>query len=240
MDRLTKKIIKLLDFPCEVLPPMAGEAQVLEMYERAAKEGMEQGFTPVIVVPGNTLAKTLKQAKSPAYYLEEYKKHDGAAILSGYLEEIKADIASAGEDWKDVVSDVEGGLPITDFVGFIPPDWDETLEVILAKVPTKKPWEVLAWFPIGGFSDCPPTEYMISILKKWCEEWQFMPVVICEDMIEGFAPKKPVDEAQAIEIATEHYTFCPDLIEQCCSDCTIGQWAHCLLQSNRWFFWWDA
>ncbi|MCQ2491865.1 MAG: DUF4253 domain-containing protein [Lachnospiraceae bacterium] len=239
MDKYTKKIKKLLACESIVVEPQQNATRLLEMFYAIKSQGEQSGFTPVIIVPGKHLADTLKKCKKPEYYLKEYKNHDGAAILAGYLDEIKKDIASSGEDWKDVVSDVERGQGINDFAGFLPPDWDETLEVLIAKVPTQNPWEIFAWVPMGGFRECPPTEYMMSIFKKWYEEWQFVPAVICEDMVEGFAPKKPSDETEAVSIATEHYAFCPDLIEQCCSDCTIGQWADCLLQSDKWFFWWD-
>ena len=239
MDRLTKKLVKLLDCDYVVVEPQKEASKVMDTYYELRTKGQKEGFTPLIVVPGDELYKRMKAAPPADYYLQEYKKHAGADILAGYLDEIKKDIASSGEDWADVVNEVERGQAVNEFVGFIPADWDETLEVIIAKVPTINPWEVFAWLPMGGFSECPPTEYIISIMKKWYQEWEFVPAVICEDMIEGFAPKKPEDAASAIEIATEHYAFCPDLIEQCCGDCTIGQWADCLLKSDKWFFWWE-
>ena len=138
-----------------------------------------------------------------------------------------------------MIDTVERGQEIEGFAGFVPDDWEETLEVLLVKVPTTHPWEVFAWIPMGGWHECPPTEYMIAIMKYWYEQYRFYPVVISGDMIEGMVPEKPKTAEEAVAIGIEHYAFCPDLIEQCCSDVCIGQWADTMMKSLIWFFWWD-
>lgn len=239
MDTITKKIIQMLSCDCEVIPPQKDSNRVFEIYKKEREEGKKIGYTPVILVPDDLIFDHIKHAKQPSFYLQEYKKHDGKAIIEGYLQEIKDCIKEQGEAWEDVVSTVERGQEIAEFVGYLPPDWDETLEVILARIPTIIPWEVFAWVPIGGWNECPPTEYIMAIMKVWNEQYQFQPVVITGDMIEGFVSDKPETKKEAVEIATEQYAFCPDLVEQCCGDATIGQLADTLLKSKIWFFWWD-
>lgn len=239
MDRITKKIIQMLDCDCVVIPPQEDSNRVFEIYKKEREKGKKAGYTPVLLVPDDLILDHMKHAEQPSFYLQEYKKHDGKAIIEGYLQEIKNCIKEQGEAWEDVVSTVERGQEIAEFVGYLPPDWDETLEVILAKIPTAIPWEVFAWIPMGGWNECPPTEYIMSIMKVWNEQYQFQPVVITGDMIEGLVSGKPETEEKAVEIATEQYAFCPDLVEQCCGDATIGQLADTLLKSKIWFFWWD-
>jgi hypothetical protein len=239
MDLIIKEIIEILSCECEVIGPQEDSRVILEAYKKAKEEGVQSGFTPVILVPDERLLELMKAADQPEYYLEEAKKHNGKDILDGYLQEIKDCLKKQGEPWEEVVNTVERGQEIDEFIGYMPDDWNETLDVILAKIPTTHPWEVFAWVPMGGWNECPPTEYMIAVMKYWYETYKFRPVVITADMIEGSVPEKPESEEEATQIGIEHYAFCPDLIEQCCGDATIGQWADTLMKSNIWFFWWD-
>ncbi len=240
MNSLLEEIVgKLSGVECEIIESKEDPSEVMNIYEQARKEGKEKGFTPIILVPSETLLGKLEQSKGVSFYLEEAKKHQGSDILEGYLAEIKESLKKEGESLEDVIDIVERGLELDEFVGFLNEAWPGTLEVILAKIPTIKPWEVFAWVPMGDWNECPPTEYIIAIMKHWYESYGFTPVVITHEMIEGRADKKPQTKEEAVAIGTEHYAFCPDLIEQCCQDATIGQWADTLLQSYIWFFWWD-
>ena len=48
-----------------------------------------------------------------------------------------------------------------------------------------------------------------------------------------------IDKEKAMEVATEQYGFCPDVIDQQEDDPTIGNLADVLWQSTVWYFWWD-
>lgn len=240
MNSLLEEIIEQLsDVECEIIPSKKDPNEVMRLYEQAKEEGKKKGFTPILLVPSETLLKKIKDSKGVSFYLDEAKKHQGSEILEGYLEEIKECLKKEGETLEDVIDIVERGLELDEFVGFLNEAWPGTLEVILAKIPTKYPWEIFAWIPMGGWNECPPTEYIIPIMKHWYETYGFVPVVLTHEMIEGNVSKKPQTQEEAIAIGTQHYAFCPDLIEQCCQDATIGQWADTLLQSYIWFFWWD-
>lgn len=239
MDDIIKNIGSLLACEYKVIPPQNSGQKVMDFYEKEKAAGEQEGFIPVILVPDEELFRRLQKAQHPEWYLEEYKKHNGKDILDGYLNEIKECLKRQGESLDDVIDTVERGQEIEGFAGFVPDDWEETLEVLLVKVPTTHPWEVFAWIPMGGWRECPPTEYMIAIMKYWYEQYRFYPVVISGDMIEGMVPEKPKTAEEAVAIGIEHYAFCPDLIEQCCSDACIGQWADTMMKSLIWFFWWD-
>ena len=189
---------------CEyaIIPPMDEVGQVLKLYEEAKEDGKQKGYVPILVVPDQELLNRMKEAEEPEYYLKEYKKHDGKEILNGYLAEIKAYLEKQGEPWEEVVSDVERGEGMNEFIGFMPDDWDSTLEVILAKIPTEHPWEVFAWVPMGGWNECPPTEYIMAVMKYWVETYGLEPVVIAQDMIEGRVPQRPETAQEACLLYT--------------------------------------
>ena len=42
-----------------------------------------------------------------------------------------------------------------------------------------------------------------------------------------------------MEVATEQYGFCPDIVDQEQDDPTVGNLADVLRQSTVWYFWWD-
>ena len=239
MDKITKKIADLLECEYEILPPAGDPAQILQQYEQAKLEGLEQGYTPVLIVPSEELFELLEKKEAPSYYLEEYKKHKGTEILEGFLQELKNLAEKYGEEWEDVIGEICHGEAMNEFISYTPEDAGETVEVILAKIPVKQPWEVFAWVPMGGWNDCPPTPYMMAIVKEWVNAYGFQPVAIAADMVEGTVPKLPKDEEEAMEIAQQQYAFAPDLVEQCCGDATLGQLADTLSKSNVWFFWWD-
>jgi hypothetical protein len=239
VENIMQRVAEQIGCDCVFLPSSEDAGQVIRIYEEAKKEGMQEGYTPVLIVPDEELFRRMQKAEEPAYYLAEYKKHQGKDILDGFLQEIKTDLFKQGEPWEEVIADVEDGEAMNDFIGFLSDDGEMTLDVILAKVPTKHPWEVFAWVPMGGFDECPPTEYIMAIMKYWVEKYQFEPVVITQDIIEGRVPKRPETEKEAVEIGEEQYAFAPDIVEQCCMDATIGQLADTLMKSDLWFFWWD-
>lgn len=115
-------------------------------------------------------------------------------------------------------------------------------EVILAKIPTDKPWELAAWIPMGGFNDCPMPEKQVAIMKYWYKKHQVIPsivsfntwefTVLSYDEAGGFPIK---DKDEAVNLAIEHAAFCQDVT----NDETIGDLAGGLSRSKVWHFWWD-
>ena len=49
-------------------------------------------------------------------------------------------------------------------------------KIIIAKIPTDKPWEVAAWVPMGGFNDCPMPEEQVAVFKYWYENMELLPL----------------------------------------------------------------
>lgn len=110
--------------------------------------------------------------------------------------------------------------------------------MILYEVPTKNPWELVAYIPFGGWNECPTPDEMMAICKYWYEAYGAIPTIITHDVLEMKLPK-PVDEKMALEVAKEHYAFTPDRVDQGTVTGTLSEVAASIAVSKGWFFWWD-
>jgi hypothetical protein len=99
----------------------------------------------------------------------------------------------------------------------------------------KHAWEIFAYLPFGGWNDCPDTEELMAVTKYWAEQYGAWPSTMSHDELEFFLPA-PVPENRALELAIEHYGFCPDLDQ---SSAPLGALADSLSRSKIWYFWWD-
>jgi hypothetical protein len=81
------------------------------------------------------------------------------------------------------------------------------------------------------------TAKISTVLRNW--EDRFGVRVIGADFatlhLSVAAP--PVDEDHALEVAAEHYAFCPDNVDQGCG--SLEEYAKQLLDAPLWSFWWD-
>ena len=109
--------------------------------------------------------------------------------------------------------------------------------VILVKVPTKNPYEVLGYFGMGGFNDCPLSEEQVAVAKYWYEKYGAVPAVVTCDEIEFYVenPVQTLEEAK--NLAVEHYIFCYDIVAQCYG--TFEKLVDALYKNIQWYFWWD-
>ena len=96
------------------------------------------------------------------------------------------------------------------------------------------PWEVFAYLPFGNWNDCPDTPELMAVVKRWYERYGAVPAALSGDMLELLLPQ-PVKAEEALALAREHLTFCPDVL----GEGTLGGLADSLRQSMAWFFWWD-
>ena len=115
----------------------------------------------------------------------------------------------------------------------------EIQETILFEVPVDEPWKVIAWFPMGGWNECPAPEEMITVCRYWYKKYGAYPAAITHDTIEFYVEKPVTDEEEAWELAREHFAFSADRVFQCTATYTLGEVAECLMNSKVWYFWWD-
>ena len=109
--------------------------------------------------------------------------------------------------------------------------------VILVKVPTTKPYEVLGYFGMGGYNECPFPAEQVAVAKYWYEKYGAVPAAITYDEIEFYVERPPQTLEEAKKLAVEHYAFCYDLVLQCCG--TFEALVDGLYKNIQWYFWWD-
>lgn len=208
-------------------------------YREAKARGEKEGFIPVLVAAEDeTLLECLEiNLEDGGRTAEEYRREmlaapveDGEAYFASLLETRKEEAADDGFDWlEDVLGEQDGGEAMDAFCGMEEP-------MLLAEIPVKKPWEVFACLPFGGWNECPDTPGLMAAAKHWYERYGAVPAVMTHDVLQFQVPA-PVDRERAMDLALEQYAWCPDIVDQGCQ--TVGALADGLAQSAVWFFWWD-
>lgn len=255
---IIKSMIDYLDCPCRFFEPADNDSDIMESYHEARKRGEKEGFVPMIIICNEILLECLimnsdnengfhKDYNFNMARVAEYRKHvlsesleDGRAVMENMIKQVREYCEEDGIDWIDeVMGTVDGGFCIDRFASY----WDyrtkKTQSLILAELPVKNPWEIFAYIPFGGWNECPDTKNLMAVCKYWFEEYGAVPAVISSDELEFELPA-PVSKENAVELAIEHFAWCPDRVDQCQpDDPTIGTLADTLTQSDVWYFWWD-
>ncbi|MDE7247064.1 MAG: DUF4253 domain-containing protein [Lachnospiraceae bacterium] len=234
-----ESLMKYLDCPCEYFAPMKDDAPLMAAYEQARERGKAEGFLPMLLV-----AEEMYWESDSATMKAEREKmlssppESGEKLLERLLDERKEYVAEYGGDWEaEVIGEVAGGEPLTQFLGYWDPVCDRsTYPVVLAEVPVKNPWEIFAWLPFGGWNECPAPEEQMAAAKYWFEQYGAVPAVMAHDVLE-FALPAPAGPDRAMKLALEQYAFCADIVDQGLN--TVGRLADSLAASDKWFFWWD-
>ena len=229
---------RICGYPCSVLED-ASEERLRQSYEKARERGESEGFTPVFVVWDDTLMDKL-----------EVELEDGTAdmraVAARYVRE--AEGKSAGAVLR---ARMDGALPMPsethdydrgekhhlefDYIREAVEDEDNLL--LLVEVPTAKPYEVLGYFPMGGFNDCPSPAEQIAVSRRWHESYRAVPMRISCDTVEYYVPSPPKTDAAVRQLAAEAFAFCVDSVEQGAGD--LETLADFLYDNVQWYFWWD-
>ena len=101
--------------------------------------------------------------------------------------------------------------------------------VILAKVPTTKPYEILAYFGMGSED--------IATVKYWYEKYGAIPASITYDEMEFYVERPPQTLEETKKLAVEHYAFCYGLLWGCYD--TLEEAASTIYKNVQWYFWWN-
>ena len=147
---------------------------------------------------------------------------------------------------KDLPTDNEA--PVGEWPVFVPPipaltvieDWStggyfDT--VLVLKAPTKD-WTIIpAYLCWGGWNANPPAEVHIAALRSWRDRYGAELVGLGMDTMNIRVAKRPQTRDEALELARELYTYCPDIVDQGVG--TLSNLAAGLMISHWWFFWWD-
>ena len=256
-SEVAQAIMEYLDCECTYFPSMADDDPIMSAYSYAQRLGVREGFVPVLIqADDETLLECLVMNADPEHdadfyefdlkTVEEYRKKvlsapikDGKAVLEELIGQRKEEAEDDDMDWEEeVLSEMESGYDNNRFSCYWNSDTDMTHPLILAKIPVKNPWEIFAYLPFGNWNECPDTPNLMAVAKYWFEQHSAIPAAMSHDELEFLLPA-PVSQEQAMEVATEQYGFCPDIVDQEQDDPTVGNLADVLWQSTVWYFWWD-
>ena len=218
-------------------------------YLASYKEGKEKGFTPIFLVLYNTLLEKFEIDMEDEdtdnimdivkSNLEKYKDINAVEFLKKFQKENTEDSRESIDDYfteKDYKYDDSEKYNLELSTLF---DYDNYLkdDVILVKVPTEKPYEVLGYFGMGGYNECPFPAEQVAVAKYWYEKYGAVPAVITYDTIEFYVERPVQTLEETKKLAMEHYAFCDDVVYQCY--CTFEGLADALYKNIQWYFWWD-
>ena len=236
---------------------MADDDPIMSAYSYAKRESVKEGFVPVLVrADDETLWECLIMNSDPESdseddyafnpdKVDEYRKKmitapikDIKTVLGEMIDQRREEAEDDEMDWnKEVMGKIEGGYENRRLSSYWNSESNMTCPVILAKIPVKNPWEIFSYLPFGGWNDCPDTPELMTIAKYWFDKYGAVPAAMSHDELE-FMLAAPVPKEKAMDVATEQYGFCPDIVEQE-EEPTVGNLADMLWQSIVWYFWWD-
>lgn len=238
-----KLIMEKTGCPCKIFEESDNvEEEVFQAYCEALERGKKEGFTPVILASDDDLEFWVSNLSDDDYSREEEiskELEDGKNVLNerfkSYMQDLEEDEEEwlheiCDEDWEEKFED-EGIINEFSFLG--------GEEIALLEVPTKNPWEIIAWFPMGGWNECPWVDDMMAVSYYWYKKYRAFPAVITNDVLQYFVEHPVDDEKEALELAKEHYAFCTDRLDQSTVSGTLNEVADSLMNSKVWYFWWD-
>ena len=256
-SEVAQAIMEYLDCECTYFPSMADDDPIMSAYSYAQRLGVREGFVPVLIqADDETLLECLVMNADPEHNadfyefdlktVEEYRKKmlsapikDGKAVLEELTGQRKEEAEDDDMDWEEeVLGEMEGGYDNDRFSCYWDSDSHMTYPLILAKIPVKNPWEIFAYLPFGNWNECPDTPDLMAVARYWFEQYGAIPAAMSHDELEFDLPA-PVSQEKAMEVATEQYGFCPDIVDQEQDEPTVGNLADVLRQSTVWYLWWD-
>lgn len=245
MSEMARSIINQWGYPYKMFVAGTEYDEIMNSYEESMKRGKTEGFTPVLVPVDDTLEDFFSILKEDGYSLEDVLKKDidaseGKRFLEQRFDEYCSDME---EDFEMTLEEFIGEYDdepkcIDRYSSFWDYQTNAVVETILFEVPTRNPWELVAYVPFGGWNECPEVEEMLAVCKYWYQKYGAVPVTISHDVLEMSVPS-PIAESDALELAKEHYAFTPDRVDQGTGTGTLSEVAECLKVSKIWYFWWD-
>ena len=215
--------------------------EIEKKYLAAYKDGKEKGYTPVFLVLDDNLLETfeinmededtdnmmelvksnLEKAKSinPIEFLEKFQGQN-TDDLKENIDEYFSEIDYEFDD------DDKSNLELSTVFDY---DGNFKDNVILVKVPTTKPYEILAYFGMGSEG--------IATVKYWYEKYGAVPAAITYDEIEFYVERPVLTFEEAKKLASEQYAFCYGLLWECYD--TLDELASAIYKNVHWYFWWS-
>ena len=236
-----KFIMDYLGCECRHFPAGKPAQLIQSSYEEAFARMEMDKTTPLLITVDDMLVEDIKSKIKPGETAEQCRtkilSETSGDASEWFMDNLRKMKEEFGEYWNEITADTDiSGIRTTRLCSFVDTLTQKTKEVILAKIPTDKPWEVFAWFPFGGWNACPLPEEHIMISRYWYQKFGAVPAALSHDILE-FVAQPLRDKSAAVGLALEQYAFCPDIIDQGMQ--MVGILANSLTKSSVWSFWWD-
>ena len=228
------KFKKLYNFEFEEIKVDSFE-EVSKKYLTLYKEGKEKGYIPLFLTVDEYLLKTFKITMANENTdnmmdifnknLEKAKNINPIELFNKFLKQQTICKLFIEGDYKFDNSNKNNLKFLTIFNN----EGNLKDNVILVKVPTTKPYEVLAYFGMGSED--------IAIVKYWYEKYGAIPASITYDEIEFYVERPPQTLEETKKLAVEHYAFCYGLLWGCYD--TLEEAASTIYKNVHWYFWWS-
>ena len=208
--------------------------EVSEKYLATYKDGKEKGYTPVFLTVDDYLLKTFEISMKDENTdnmidifnknLEKAKNINPIELFNKFIEQSMGKYFTE-DDYKFDDNDKNNLKLLTIFNN----EGNLKDNVILVKIPTTKPYKILAYFGIGSED--------IAIVKYWYEKYGAVPATITYDEIEFYVERPVQTFEEARKLAIEQYAFCYGLLWECYD--TLDELASAIYKNVQWYFWWS-
>ena len=225
---------KLYNFEFEEIKVDSFE-EASEKYLAIYKDGKEKGYTPMFLTVDEYLLKTFKITMTNENAdsmidlfnknLEKAKSINLIEIFNKFLKQQTICKLFIEGDYKFDDSNKNNLKFLTIFNN----EGNLKDNVILVKVPTTKPYEILAYFGMGSED--------IATVKYWYEKYGATPASITYDEMEFYVERPPQTLEETKKLAVEHYAFCYGLLWGCYD--TLEEAASTIYKNVQWYFWWS-
>lgn len=192
-------------------PVLLGDDDDCEQVQECLEHGADEGLTPKLVLEASRLIDPVK-----------------------WLAEQRAAVFDEGQpgDWP--TEDVE---PL-ELVTYLDLETGEPKdEVGVGLLSIQKPWETFAALMWGGWNACPDAADHCAVHRYWAEKYGAEVMSVTGDCVQCWVANPPTTREAALELAWEHFAYCPDIVLQGTE--TVSALAAALLNAEFWYFWWE-
>lgn len=235
MKKSTENIVNILNYKYEVFESSIREI-IEKRYSELYKAGKEKNFYPVIVVPSdvlydalavNTELSSIKELIEFSGEMDVEKFFKAKRSYFEYMQEYQIPLGEfsleTANDYLNEYIDSDTSHPFD--------------EILILEVPTRKPWEILGYLPMGGYNECPSPDIQTAVAEYWYRKYKAVPTVITANSIEFTVAMPPQNFQDAEKLAYEHYLFCNEIIGDGTE--SLRMLASQLKDSTIWSFWWE-
>jgi hypothetical protein len=105
--------------------------------------------------------------------------------------------------------------------------------VLIALIPTIRPWEAAAYLGFGGWNACPAPWVHVAYAREWSARFGARLLAVTHDTLEFEVVYPITSRESALAMAAVHAHYCSDTVS------STVQHAAYLLGAPLWRFWWD-